>query len=341
MNGSAGLKVVILLADGEAGDRAQRVQQQVEHEAVEDRRDEHADGHGDDADDEPPAQLVEVLEQRQALFGRERHAIRLRSRDPPASRRPRPPANPAQAAPPAPQRVLRRCSSSGRAGERGTSADTVSGAAAGVSGALDERARRPAPASRGRATRPRQRSRRPQLRRRRPPRSSGRDRRLDGRLEVDARLEVGEGAVTPLSGSVNVALTSLIWSVTSSRPSSVLAVSAALRNSRTPLPSDLPIWGSRLGPKTSRAMTRTMMISAGPMLTWGSPRSGVAAAPSYEQRGRSATRPPRAPGNACKPPRGPYTPTGSDRGLLLGKPLWYSTRGVRGLPGGECGRLIV
>ena len=45
MNGSAGLKVVILVADsGQVGDLAQRIEQRLEHEAVEERRDEHADG---------------------------------------------------------------------------------------------------------------------------------------------------------------------------------------------------------------------------------------------------------------------------------------------------------
>ncbi len=37
------------------------------------------------------------------------------------------------------------------------------------------------------------------------------------------------------------------------------------RNSRIPLPTDLPSSGRRLGPKTTRAMTRTIMISIGPM----------------------------------------------------------------------------
>ena len=75
MNGSAGLKVVILVAvSGRLGDLAQRIEQRLEHEAVEERRDEDADGRGDQAHEQALAQFVEVFEQRQAVFGGERHA---------------------------------------------------------------------------------------------------------------------------------------------------------------------------------------------------------------------------------------------------------------------------
>ena len=69
-------------------------------------------------------------------------------------------------------------------------------------------------------------------------------------------------------------LTSLTWLMTPSRPSSARAFSAAWRKERTPRPSWRPISGRRLGPKTSRAMKRTTMISAGPMLMRGTVLKG-------------------------------------------------------------------
>ena len=147
-------------------------------------------------------------------------------------------------------------------------------------------------------------SRRRRLRRRAPPRAAALRRSprpalsmADLRSTLDLRSP--NVPVTLLEGLARgVDLTSLIWSIDLAQAElRSCAVSAALRNSRTPLPSDLPICGSRLGPKTSRARMRTMTISAGPMLMRGSPRSGVFV-PFH--RTVAAARSQRGPPSACR-----------------------------------------
>ncbi len=76
---------------GQAVHLVERPQQDLEDEGVEDRRDDDADGDGGGADQKsPPPQLVEVLEEREAVVG---------SSGTPISRPPRRPAPPAGAHP--------------------------------------------------------------------------------------------------------------------------------------------------------------------------------------------------------------------------------------------------
>src|SRR4051794_32846566 len=60
-------------------------------------------------------------------------------------------------------------------------------------------------------------------------------------------------------------------------------------NSRMPLPSDLPTSGSFLGPRTTRAMTRTTMSSIGPMLKGMKSPSGVGS--THRRASRTLIRP--------------------------------------------------
>ena len=74
MNGSAGLKVVSLYAAGSrSGHLLEGVEQQFEDDAVEHGRHEHADGEGDERPHDALAQLVEVLEQGEALVDVDGH----------------------------------------------------------------------------------------------------------------------------------------------------------------------------------------------------------------------------------------------------------------------------
>ena len=131
---------------------------------------------------------------------------------------------------------------------------------------------------------------------------------------------------------MNVDLTSLIWSVTSPRPSSVLAVSAALRNSRTPLPSDRPICGRPLGPEDEQREDEDDDDLGGADAHGGVTSVGVSvplhrtSARPEVQRGPPARRRESAAaaaglgalhGNTCKSASDAYTPTGFERGLLL------------------------
>ena len=136
MNGSAGLKVVILVAlAGRLGicrsGWSRTSNMKLLNSAATSTPTVTAMMH----DEQALAQLVEVLEQRQTFFGGERHAVRLRSRDPPASRSATGTSGgsgTAGASGVSPGASA--AGSCGGAGARGTSANTVCGVTAGVSG---------------------------------------------------------------------------------------------------------------------------------------------------------------------------------------------------------------